>query len=60
MQLIDSDLKVTGAEETRDGLMVSFAFPGKAELCYFDGREVRNFTFESAAPEDAVVLPRFV
>ena len=56
IQLLDCDLKVTEVEKTSEGLLVAFAFAGKAVINYFDGKEIKTVEFESAAPGDAVIL----
>ena len=56
IRLLDSDLKITDAEQIPGGLRLTFAFAGKAVLNYWDGAAVRQIEFESAAPGDAVVL----
>ena len=58
IQLLDCDLKVTGAEKTANGLAVSFAFAGKAVVNYFDGKEIKSVEFESAAPGDVLILEK--
>ena len=54
--LMDSDLKVSAVEKADNGLLVTFAFAGKARLAFFDGKEIRSAEFESAAPGDQILL----
>ena len=56
MQILDTDLKVTGIEQTTDGLQLTFAFAGKAIINYFDGKEIKSSEFKSAAPGDKCIL----
>jgi hypothetical protein len=56
MQILDTDLKVTGIEQTTDGLQLTFAFAGKAIINYFDGNEIKSCEFESAAPGDMCII----
>ena len=56
IQLLDADLKVADVAETADGLLVSFAFAGKAVITYFDGSAVKTVEFASAAPGDGIIL----